>query len=380
MEDEEALTEMENACTQSEATTDPDLRVRIVSSAIADSQVAAFIRRFSRLNDQLMPFGRWVSPTYLGNKDITEIEGLANQLVTLDATGDEPAVERTCSAIARKLASAAFDPTIRAFMNVRATRLPHLADVAHYLETATLHFYRQDYFTVANTLVPAIERILVSITGFRLAHGGEAGTKDYRAFLQSATMNASSAGLKMRFEAHRDELLRFLFDRFFKRSPIASKDGTYDASFLNRAFPFHLNEPGSYYTFADSVTYFEIFDLFTEFVSAQNGLQLPGLIPSNDSEIQEREREYWTIILSDWLLAGATPERRLLRPSPYYVRESDHNYLALHDGPALNRLLLRSLPSLRADMLLDPDVPADRRKKIEWILDLVNGKNGNRRD
>lgn len=374
IDDIEALEEMEAACTDAEAMADSGERKKIVSEAIGRSQTAAFVRRFFGLNHKLMPFGRWISPTYLANSEVTQIEAMADRLVMLQNAGDKAGVEAMCGDIMRQVAVAAFDPIIRAFMNLRATRLPHLNDVAHYLETATLHFYRQDYFTVANTLIPAIERLLVSMTGWRLAHRGELRTTDYRSWLQGATMFATDPTLKLRFEAHRDEIVRFLFDRFFKRSESASKDGTYDVSFVNRAFPLHLNEPGSYYTFEDCLTYFQVFDLFTEFVAAQYGQQLPGLIPNEDPEVRKRMHEYWTVILADWLTGGTSPERRLLQPTPYYIAEADHNYLSMHDGVELNKLLLRALPSLDARMMLDAKLRADRREKLEWLIGHGTGK------
>jgi|GEM_PF-5296439 len=371
--DVEALAEIEGACTEAEAIVDPAERKKVIREAISQSQTASFIRRFSRLNDRLMRLGRWISPTYLAHGEITELEAMSDRLIALQNAGDDADADVLCEDIVQKVAMAAFDPHIRAFMNVRATRLPHLADVAHYLETATLQFYCQGYFSVANILIPAIERLLVSLTGWRLAHGGELHTSDFRAYLLGATTSSTAPTMKLRFEAHRDEIVRFLFDRFFKRAAVAEADGTYNASFVNRAFPLHLNEPGSYYTFEDCVTYFQVFDLFTEFVAAKYEQQLPGLIPDDDPEVQKRVSEYWGVILSDWLTGGNSPERRLVQPTPYYIRESDHNYLAIHDGVALNQLLLRALPSLDVKMLFSSKVPADRREKMDWLIRHLSG-------
>lgn len=374
--DSQALDEMEQACNAAESAADPDEQKKIISDAISSSQTASFIRRFSALNGKLMPFGRWVSPTYMVHHEVAEIEALTDRVVALNVAGDTAGVQSAMNEIVRKMAMAAFDPTVRAFMNVRAVRLPHLADVAHYLETATLSFYRQDYFTVANTLIPAIERLLVSMIGFRLGHAGEIHTRDYRAYLQTTPAAITDPALIVRFEAHRDELIRFLFDRFFKRSPEALSDGTYDASYVNRAFPLHLNEPGSYYTFGDCITYFQVFDLFTEYLAARYGLQLPGLIPDQDPEVAKRVNEYWGVILSDWLRGGNSVERRLLQISPYYIPETDCNYLALHDGFELNRLLFRALPSLDIAMLADHNVHKERREKLEWLIGHLSGTGG----
>ena len=376
IEDAEAFEEMESACTTAETLADPAEQQTLINAAISYSQTASFIRRFSALNDKFMPLGRWVSPTYLGNGQMSEIEKLLDELIASRAAGDAPGVSAMCNQIVHRLAAAAFDPTNRAFMNLRATRLPHLSDVAHYLETATLQFYRQEYFSVANTLIPAIERVLVSMSGWRLADGGEIGTRQYRDWLEAACTTSSDRGMKLRFDAHRKELVRFLFERFFKRSGTAAQDGTYDSSLINRAFSLHLNEPGSYYTFEDCVTYFQLFDLFTEFIASMYVLELPGLIPGNDPELQKRMTEYWSIILTNWLTGGESPERQLLYPTAYFVRESDHNYLSLHEGVDLNRLLYRVVPSLDSGLLVRKNLHPDRVAKLEWLINHLAGERG----
>jgi hypothetical protein len=358
IEDDLALKEIEDACDRADGEPDATERARIVNDAIVASQGSRFVRRFSALNDKLMPHGRWISPTYLVNSKLIEIESLCEQMVALESAGDITGAEKYRDDAITEIARAAMHPTVRAFMNVRATRLPHLVDVAHYLDASALLFYRQDYFAVANVLLPAIERLLVSITGFRLsASGGTIDSSHYKAALTNASMVATPPHLVSRFDAHKAELLRFLFGRFFLRSDKAAKQNVYNASLLNRAFALHLNEPGSYYTYEDCLTYFQVFDLFTEFIAVQHGLELPGAIPDQDPEVLKRRKVYWELILTDWLSDNNSPEKRVLQPTAFYIPEEDRNYLSLHEGPTLNVLLAHA--GLAVDAL-KPTVKVNR--------------------
>ena len=64
-----------------------------------------------------------------------------------------------------------FHPNFRAFFIVRSKEVKYINQVSHHLERATLHYYKNDYFSAVLCLLPAIESSLLSYYGWNFQQG-----------------------------------------------------------------------------------------------------------------------------------------------------------------------------------------------------------------
>lgn len=301
---------------------------------------AKYLRRVGEVNDVLVPVGRCLSPVYITNSEFMEILAACRSIASHRTVGTDYSAE--LASVSQRIALAYFDPLIRAFMLHRARNLPHLQTVSHYLEDATLHFYRRNYFACANTLVIAVERLLLDHIGWTYLVDqpirAQEGIRNRIAALTSVSTDARMVG---RFSEFRRHLLAWL-EIFQERSDRADLSVT---QFV-RSIVLHVNEPGSYYGYEHCVTAFQFFDLYIEVLAMQYGVEVYGVVPEKFPDMLERRRLYWTLILSDWFHGSCIArEESFLRSNLRYVPEGgDTNYLSLHDlGAQQNRALANAM-------------------------------------
>lgn len=309
-------------------------RRQAMAAHMTGREEAKYLRRVGEVNDVLVPVGRCLSPVYITNSEFTEILAACRSIAAHRAGGTDYSAE--LASVSRRIALAYFDPLIRAFMLHRARNLPHLQTVSHYLEDATLHFYRRNYFACANTLVVAVERLLLDHIGWTyLVDRPIRAQEEIRTRIAALTSVATDPRMVGRFSEYRRHLLAWL-EIFQERSDRADLSVT---QFV-RSIVLHVNEPGSYYGYEHCLTAFQFFDLYIEVLAMQYGVEVYGLVPDTFPDILERRRLYWMLILSDWLHGSyVTPEESFLRSNSRYVPEGgDTNYLSMYGvGAEQNR-------------------------------------------
>lgn len=309
---------------------------------------ADYGRNVRAVNDVLLPLGRCISPAYMPGGVFTEIRRRCERISSAISTGEDFSAD--VAYVVEQIARTYFAPHIRAFMIVRAKRLPYLNLISHYLDDAAIAFYRRNYFACANALATAIERLLLGHVEWKF---GEKNMHHPELRAAVAALTARSGNIQMdgRFETYKQYVIRFL-EEYQKPSNRANLS----ASRFNRAFIQHVNDDGSYYTYDDCITAFQFFDLYVEFVSAQVGQEMYAFVPEDDDEMNLRSKYYWRTILEDWL-HGASPstERALLESNPHYQKDAiDSNFLSLHAaGPDQNRMIGSALMTLGVPNLVD---------------------------
>jgi hypothetical protein len=316
-------------------------RRKVVGDVLKDRSEASYNRRVRAVNDILLPLGRCVSPAYVPNGVLRDLLERCNKMSSAVAGGGDPSADITW--IVKQIAQVYFMPHVRAFMAVRAKRLPCLELVAHYLDDAAMAFYRRNYFACANGLTTAVERLLLEHVGWTFGQPNM-HHPDIRAAVAALAPQSCNAHMDARFQTYKQYVLQFL-EEYQKPSRVANLS----VSRFNRAFIQHVNDAASYYTYDDCVTAFQFFDLYVEFVATQVGKELYALIPETDAEMNLRSNHYWSLILEDWLHGSApSAERAILESDPRFQTEAaDTNLLSLYDsGPEQNRVIGAALLAL----------------------------------
>lgn len=337
---DEEIDKVEEAL-ENTAAMDVETRRSVMEPLLIHLFEADYRRRFGAVNDVLLPLGRCISPAYMTNAVFNDLRRRCDQITAAIAAGADPSadVDRIIDEISRVY----FAPHIRAFMVVRAQRLPHLNLVSHYLEDAAMAFYRRNYFACANALTTAVERLLLEHIGWKFGMK-DMRHPDIRAAVAALTPSSGSFQMDFRFETYKPYVVQFL-EEYQKPSRLANLS----ASRFNRAFIQHVNDDASYYTHDDCVTAFQFFDLYVEFVSAQVGKEMYVFVPEDDEAMNVRTRHYWRMIIQDWL-HGPSPsaERALLELNPHFRKEAeDSNFLSLYTaGVEQNRMIGSALMTL----------------------------------
>lgn len=307
---------------------------KAVSDWLRDRFEADYNRNVRAVNDVLLPLGRCVSPAFMTGAAFSDLHRQCIAISGAAAAGDD--VSSHLTDVVEQIARHYFAPHVRAFMIVRAKRLPYLDLVSHYLDDAAMAFYRRNYFACANALTTAVERLLLQHVGWKFGDPNM-HRPDIRAAVAALSPRSGDLWMDGRFETYKNYVLRFI-----EAYQTPSKNANLSASRLNRAFIQHVNDDGSYYTYDDCVTAFQFFDLYVEFVAVQVGQQLFALVPEDDDEMNQRSRHYWHILLEDWLHGSArSTERSILESNPHFQSETtDSNFLNLFaEGPEQNQMI-----------------------------------------
>jgi hypothetical protein len=126
------------------------------------------------LSDALLPLGIIVNfPRIIWGK----IPTIVSMAASAHAHGGKSARAK----LGQFLTLETLDPPMRAFKVCHAKRIPHIADVSHYLEAATFALYDGRCLDAANNLIVCVERLLLSHLGWRL--GAQEGKRELRTVL-----------------------------------------------------------------------------------------------------------------------------------------------------------------------------------------------------
>ncbi len=348
---------------------EPPLRRTRLGSVITRVFEADFGRKVRAVNDVLLPLGRCISPAYMPNGVFMALLHRCETIATAVATGGHPASD--VDWVVQEIARVYFAPHIRAFMVVRAQRLPFLSLVSHYLDDAAIAFYRRNYFACANALTTAIERLLLEHVGWKFGNP-DMRHRDIRAAVADLTPRSGNSQMDARFETYKTYVLQFL-----QTYQTPSKHANLSVSRFNRAFIQHVNDDRSYYTYDDCVTAFQFFDLYVEFVAAQLGQEMYVFVPEDNADMNLRTKHYTRMIIEDWLHGDApSTERAILESNPRFQKETgDSNFLSLqarHPNHSamlavmLNSLGVRKLDDIVAFVREPPD--SNRLELLQRVI------------
>jgi hypothetical protein len=269
------------------------------------------------------------------------------------------------------------DPMMRAFKVCHAKRIPRIADVSHYIEAATFALYDARCLDAANNLIVSVERLRLSHLGWRLG-GQEVAAHELRTAIASLESVAADALLRSRFRLYRRLLLLYLSEQFQTRSKVAATSGLYGRTLLNRAFVLHTNEPGSYYDLQDLISLFGFFDLYGEMLSHQYDVEVVGLLPDHDPEVNSRRAIFWATLIEDFVSAGRRRrnEESNLREHAKYAPPAESNLFVLEaNEQARNRMLGHAMLFIGKEKMLSiiirASVDLEATKETRDRLDLV---------
>ncbi|HVA29501.1 MAG TPA: hypothetical protein VNF68_15065, partial [Candidatus Baltobacteraceae bacterium] len=147
------------------ATLDVEARRKIVGTLLTLIFEADYGRKVRAVNDVLLPIGRCISPAYMPNGIFSELRRRCEKISAALTAGADASAE--VAWVVEQIARIYFSPHIRAFMVVRAKRLPYLDLISHYLDDAAMAFYRRNHFACANALTTAVERLLLEHIGWK---------------------------------------------------------------------------------------------------------------------------------------------------------------------------------------------------------------------
>ena len=139
----------------------------LIVGAHLHDQENDYRQRLVDVNDFLIERGRFVAPCYIPMIAIHELQSLGSVIRT---TTDSNVIAATYDAANKVIGKYCFHPRYRAFMLHRASKLPYLNEVAHYLDRAALHYYREDYLSAVLLLTPTVENLLNRHYGYHVSH------------------------------------------------------------------------------------------------------------------------------------------------------------------------------------------------------------------
>jgi hypothetical protein len=184
-----------------------DAQRNAVSDWLRDRGEASFNSNVRAVNDVLLPLGRCVSPGFMSGADFTDIHRRCIAISSALTAGSD--VSTHVALIVEQIARHYFAPHIRAFMIVRAKKLPYLDLVSHHLDEAAMAFYRRNYFACANALATAVERLLLEHVGWRFGDP-DISQRALRTAISSLTPGSGDKWLDVRFETYKTYVLQFL--------------------------------------------------------------------------------------------------------------------------------------------------------------------------
>jgi hypothetical protein len=197
-----------------------------------------------------------------------------------------------------------------------------LRQYAHYLERATLDYFKGDFFSTVVTLLPAADGVIRKYAGWRL-NGPRIRYKELPARIMQRPIRQSGRHAS-RTTMFRYFLLRFLGEWFL----IETKDANFAFSFLNRHIGAHAGSKQREFL-SDCNQIFALWDVLTEALTYDSERIQYGEIPG-EPEILSRAG-YYRYLMSETHRSrfDYALENGFLSQHPNYEVEAAPNWLQI---------------------------------------------------
>jgi hypothetical protein len=274
-----------------------------------------YASKVERINKALSRLGWVVNPHHVVGLDLNDLMGIVESIENGSLAIDQAGYDRVCGTVQQCI----FHPRYRAFYLWRATQLPPLRRIGHYLERAHLRFFSRDYFSTALLLLTALEGAMREHVGYTYPNG------DHRRILRLIERRSSSTtgAFAGRYELYRRWLLFAIEQWVFKGTEQARRDHALDLTAAFRGNALHGETAGAFYAAADCTRLFALFDLYVETLTCETGLGYANFIPENGANkfVDDRDAIYARLLFDSNLVAQQLAEERLMVEHPSYVAE-----------------------------------------------------------
>jgi hypothetical protein len=281
-----------------------------------DFETDDYLASVERINAALSRLGGWVlNPHHIGGIDMLDLTAVVEGIEEGTLPVEQSSYDRVCAIVQQCI----FAPRYRAFYLWRASQLPPLSKVGHYLERAHTRFFARDHFTATLLLLAAVEGVMREHTGYRKPSG------DHRPILRLIEKHSpeTTGVFARRYPVYRKWLV-YAIEELFKGTEQARRDHVLDITAAFRSNAFHGETAGAYYAAADCTRLFALFDLYVEVLTCETGLGYANFIPEKGTcpFVDERETVYLALLLDSHLVAEQKREEALMRDHPSYVPET----------------------------------------------------------
>lgn len=249
-----------------------------------------FIRRFKSLNRRLLDWG-WLFGGMMANYEVQAIEEMLTKYDEARFDSDRSEILQTINEL---MLRHVFAPNVRAYTVFRAFQEPSTKSIAHHIEMATFHYYKQNFFLCVLTLLPAVEGLLLARAGWSVS-SPSMKPKFKRLIANLEASEAKIPPLTARFEVHKEALVAFMQKWLFEEHRAIDPD----ISLLNRHYALHCMGDDSFYTAADCHQLFTFLDVYLEFAGYETGYGFRAFIPDDEPFINQRQAYYVSLFLGD---------------------------------------------------------------------------------
>ena len=268
-----------------------------------------------------LEYGCFFSVTWLMGLEVTNLEACIADLKRTQLNND--AVYQIINAWFTALE---YRPFSRAYFIYRAQRTPFVREFSHHLERGLLHYYKGDFFSAVQVLVPAVEGILrLYVCGKPKETGMTLVNKIHQ--IQRPIPHPEFTS---RHSFYKDILERFLRKWFFAQS----NDPTLETipSYLNRHYVSHLPETKAFYQPSDCNRLFAYFDVLLEVITLEYEQldQFLNLRRDDIPEINELTDYYGSLILPRSIWSQVRDfEEGLMSKNPNYTSVAVPDWTAM---------------------------------------------------
>jgi hypothetical protein len=311
--------------------------------------------KYKPLSNVLMEYG-WFVPPFIIGSEFHRIEAVAEHArKRAPVTGDD---RRLIEAMIHEaLCDTVFHPNYRARAVWLGLKLAHFRDYSHIYESGIFAYYKHDYIGSALCLIAAMEGILLSFYGWKLADSQKKPSiPDLVTQLRATEIPYEAPNLSIAHNLYRDTLADFLDKWLYKRT----NQSDFSLSVLNRHFVFHALEPGNFYRPEDVHRLILVFDLVVELLAIRQQIfyafiPAPGTYPILD----KRFEHYFNLELGIVSAAQCwTAEREMLKDHPNYVSPRDEPNFE----KSFNNTLAQLMEFMKIAGKLPTDVPDDGKR------------------
>jgi hypothetical protein len=278
--------------------------------AAFDNDEIDFVNRVRRINDFCLEYGCFFELTWLTGMEADSLEGYVSD----DARKTEdPAT--IYEVINQWFTSFEYQPFHRAHFIYRAQNTPMFREFSHHLERGLLLYYKGDFFSAVQVLVPAVEGILrLYVDG-----GPRQISKALVKQIELAVRPLKYEHFSLRHAAFREILVRFLNKWFFADTEDALLATI--PSKMNRHFVAHLLGTEAFYRPADCNRLFAFFDVMLEIVTIEQQEVERFLSHPQEGidEVTKRQVYYSTLMLpwSPWRAVRELEENFMMHNPNY---------------------------------------------------------------
>lgn len=223
-----------------------------------ERQQQEFVDRTRSINDFCLDYGCFFSVAWLVGIEASYVEACI-----ADLKREQPSNDEVYHIINGWFTAVEFKPFSRAYFIYRAQKTPIVQEFSHHLERGLMHYYKGDFFSAVQVLVPAVEGILRLYVGGRSKETGMTLVNKIHQ-IQRPLPHPEFAP---RHSLYKDILERFLRTWFFAQSDDPTL-GTIP-SFLNRHYASHLVGTQAFYRPSDCNRIFAYFDVLLEIITLE---------------------------------------------------------------------------------------------------------------